>query len=251
MFVLHVCVRVCPMTVRQSAERAHLLLFRQMLASAEPSLSLAVSLMRDVREYGLANVMFYQLTNAELGRQRNDDDHQLIALCRLKHASAKYPLLQLRLTAEDLSPQFFEALAATTTLTSLAVTSEMREDTAARLALQLKAMPTVRAADFSQFSIDAAVKLLQSRTNWTHIELSFNATDMLDASTCALLNQSDFELSLRQPAAAGLDPWLFNPHLTALNVECVVLPDRSFDVLQQCKNLFFMVCIVRCSCVWF
>jgi hypothetical protein len=162
----------------------------------------------------------------------------------LKHASAKHPLLQLQIAVQLLTPEFFEALAATTTLTYLIFTSKLPLAIAPSTALKLTALPTLRAANFTQFPIDSAVTLLQSRSNWSQIRLPSDAKSMLKFAAFAPRNQSDFKLLLSEPNAAGLNPWLCNPHLTALNTKRA-LPIDCSEALQRCKNLTDLVCALH------
>jgi hypothetical protein len=207
-----------------------------MLETGECDLSVAIALLRDVREDGNARELLHCFTNPELIASL--PDQQRIAQCRLKQPNPKYPLLDLHYK-DELKDELLDALASTTTLTYLTFTAQ-REEVVARVALQLKALPSVRCVQLDLFPMEQALDLLHSRTNWTWIGLPENAEDMSRASAFASVNQTDFELCLDHPDAS-LKPWLCNPHLTALTSGSAPMPESCYEALERCQNLTYLV----------
>ncbi len=206
-------------------------------------LNLAISLLRDVRDYEPAAVLFWRLTDPLL--LVDGEEPHLIATRRLRQHNPKYPLLglELQMATEDCSSVFFEALAATTTLTGLVLSCEVTSDIAARIARELTALPCIRVVALEPFTTAAGSELLQSRRNWEYIDLSDQGEVM---TSFASLNQTDFELRFKQGVSfAAVEPWLSNPHLTALTLLRPVYAESCFDALQRCKNLTALVRVSR------
>ncbi len=147
-----------------------------------------------------------------------------------------------------LDPDLLSALAATTSLESFRIKRQKEADKlssedAARLASHLKAVESLRDVDLSQFPVDAAVELLQSRTNWTRIRMPTDSTALSRATEFAPHNRCDFAFEFEDlPSTQQLRPWLLNPHLTALLAFSDYVTDGVFSELESCKNLTFLVC---------
>ncbi len=119
----------------------------------------------------------------------------------------------------------------------------------ALLASVLKAVPSLRFVDLRDFPIDAAVELLQSRTNWEHIILPREPIELARTASSAALNASDFQLEIEPPDSSDsscFEPWFANPHLTAL-VSQEARDEAFFDVLRDCRNLTHLVCAFSLS----
>jgi hypothetical protein len=207
-----------------------------MLASAQPDLLAAISLLGRVREYEIANDMWKALTAQSI--RVDTSTGACIARHRLYQNLAQYPLLHIAVTATHVTPDLLSALAATTTLLSV---SDIRPtDTSDGLALQLKSVPSVRAFHLGQVSADVSSELLLTRKHWSHILLVPEHT--AEARAHAALNQTDFELCIREcEAPETLTPFLINPHLTALDLEIGSFTTGCFDGLLQCQSLTRLV----------
>jgi hypothetical protein len=214
-----------------------------MLNSSHLNCAAAISLLRDVSEFDLAHTWLRQLTDPEI--PIND-----IAMHRLTKHNSAYPLLTLIPISglEGFDSELLEALAATHTLTSLPPYYQS-DDFVVRLASVLKTLPSVRCIRLDLFPFDAGAELLQSRKNWSSIALP-------DLETCfklrafAPVNETDFKLHLPLETGdgAGLEPWLRNPHLTALVTgNNSRLPKDLFDALQFCENLTELVRHLFCG----
>jgi hypothetical protein len=207
---------------------------------------LAIALLRDVREDFVARKMLRAFTDSKL--IISGADVLPIAQYRLKQPNPKYPLLDLHYE-DELKDELLHALASTTTLTSLTLSAQKKE-VAARVALQLKALLSVRSVQLDVFPIEQALDLLHSRTNWTWIGLPQNAEGKSRASSFASLNQTDFELCMEQPDA-NLKPWLCNPHLTALTSRSAPMPESCYEALERCQNLTYLVWCSVLALPWF
>jgi hypothetical protein len=174
----------------------------------------------------------------------------LIAAHRLRQHNSQYPLLHLKIAPSlCTSPLLLSAIAASTTLVSLTCSLEVRGALPALLASVLKALPSLRFVDLRDFPIDAAVELLQSRTNWEHIILPHEPNELAQTTFFAALNASDFQLDIEPPDRSDsscFKPWLANPHLTSL-VSQGACDEHYFDVLQDCQNLTHLVCAFSLS----
>ncbi len=224
---------------------------RQLLASAEPDLSAAVTLLRPIRGDHRVSSLWRQLTSEATALF---DVDMALVVHRLRHPNPQFSLSSLQVSAEMCeAPALLSALAVTTNLGFLFWLEQLKSDVGARLAVQLRAVPSLHSVDLTSLPVDEALKLLQSRTNWRLIELPCNAKDIAQINTFAALNRSDFRL--RVPAlhkAEELNPWLLNPHLTSLRL-CIgdelAAVAGCFDGLRHCKNLTELVrrCSVRCG----
>jgi hypothetical protein len=217
---------------------------RQLLASAEPDLSAAVTLLRPIRGDHRVSSLWRQLT-CEHAAAFDEEDLTLV-VHRLRHPNPRFSLSSLQVSAEMCeAPALLSALAVTTNLGFLFWGAKLESDVGTRLAVQLRAVPSLHSVDLNGLPAGEGLKLLQSRTNWRMIEQLCDAKDIAQINTFAALNRSDFRL--RVPAlhkAEELNPWLLNPHLTSLHV-CI--DDETgavagcFDGLRHCKNLTELV----------
>ncbi len=219
-----------------------------LLAAAEPDLSLAVKLLQGARQHDDANRVFNVLTAESIEIQT--EGH--IAAHRLRQNKPQYPLLSIRLARESgASPTLISALAASKTLTSLSA-DHLPASATTSMALQLKSLPTLRAVDLAWFADDAVFELLQSRTNWSRIHLPTKPEIASKASTYSALNRTDFELRVESINAADLSRWLSNPHVTGLHLGTGHVPAACFDALYSCQNLTslvrFVLCFHLCFC---
>ncbi len=163
-----------------------------------------------------------------------------LALHRLRQIKPAYPLrrLEVHVALPDLLP----ALGAATTLEAVYLESPPK-DFVARIYEQLKGVPSLRVIDLNDVPIDAALDLLQSRTNWTHIRLpGEQKQDFKKAATLATHNKTAFTLrSLHSTEFEGLALWLTNPHLTALQIPDGTVPHSVLAELSGCPNLTHLV----------
>jgi hypothetical protein len=215
--------------------RVSLFVCREILRSEEPNLSLAASILRAVRENRSAFHLWRQLTEDSIYVANEDD--LAVALPRLKHNKPQYPLRTVRF-AEDIcaTPQLLYAIPNTTSVEMLDFITLCPKP----LAVQLKSVSSLREVDLRELPADEGLELLQSRTNWTHIQL-LHAPAGAAAHAFAARNRSDFSLCGEFEEAQYLSPWLANPHLTALSVENDEVTSKLLDGLQHCHKLTSLV----------
>ncbi len=97
--------------------------------------------------------------------------------------------------------------------------------------------------DLRQFPTELGVELLCSRRNWTDICLPADPAIIAAASSFAALNTCSFKLTFEGVQKGELNPWLHNPHLTALNLFAAA--PGCLEGLQHCKNLTYLVHLPR------
>jgi hypothetical protein len=218
----------------------------ELLATAEPDLSIAAGLLQGARQNDDANRDLNVLTAPSI--EIKNETEALIAAHRLRQNKPQYPLLSIRLARESGAlPKLISALAASKTLTSLSADHLPPSPATSALALQLQSIPTLRAADLTWFADDVVLELLQSRKNWSRIHLPTQRETASKVSAFASLNRTDFQLHLKAPIeAADLNRWLADPHLTHLNLGTGHVPAACFDALYSCQNLTSLV-----RFVWF
>jgi hypothetical protein len=159
-----------------------------------------------------------------------------VALPRLKQTKPRYPLRAVRFsTGIGVTPEFLSSISNTTSAEML----EFWTLGTNPLAVQLKSVSSLRKVSLRGFPADEGLELLQSRTNWTQIELPY-ATAGTAACAFAARNRSDFSLCGEFKEAQHLSPWLANPHLTALRVERRSV-SKIFHGLQHCHKLTSLV----------
>ncbi len=181
-----------------------------MLRAAEPDLSLVTTLLQAVRADYAADRLWQRLTNSVI-----DDTDTALALHRLRQINAAHPLRQINLHLA--SPQLLPALGAATTLESVWIASELPDDFKSQIAVQLKAVPSLREISLNEFPIDVGLELLQSRNDWEQICLPEQKADRMKASALAAHNKTAFKIeAVSSEACEGIALWLTNPHLTAL-----------------------------------
>jgi hypothetical protein len=224
---------------------------REMLNSTEPNVSLAQSLVLAVKADDCSAALLDDLTHWVMSV---DDERGLrIARQRLTQSNPQHPLWSLSIDDFKLAPQLFPALSSTTTLTAVHYGAAVPSDLAAQLLPLLKSIPSLGRADVRFLPIDAAIDLLQSRTDWHCILLpddDVSDADIAKAAGVGALNRVDFELTLTVPDTKPLsfDSWLSNPHLSELIVFSQKLPVSWFNALHLHNRLTHMVlsCVLRC-----
>ncbi len=217
-----------------------LILRREMLRAAEPDVSLATTLLQAVREDYEAGQLWRMLTT-DISSVYHDSENAL-TFQRLRQISPAYPLRHL--TMNCASSQLIPALGAATTLKSVYILSHIPNDFRTQIAVQLKAVPSLREIDLNDFPIDAGLELLQTRTNWTHIHLPEKRQDFKKAAALAThSNNGAFTLESRRCSEEfeGLALWLTNPHLTALRIPYGTVPPSVLAELSGCSNLTNLV----------
>jgi hypothetical protein len=225
-----VCLQTCPPL--QVTLSSPYVCDRWKLKSEEPDLSLASSLLSEVRENAEANRMWKTLTADSI--YVNDAMEAHIAMLRLRQNGSRYPLLHLTLLPDALfRPSFATAFAASTTL--LSVTAAPLD-----LARRLKSMPSVQSISQCSLSASEQVQLLLTRTDWSRIELPQPTPSAVAAHVA--LNRHAFQLRVgKLIASEDLRDCLSNPHLTSF-ISARRIPKNCFEVLLPCQNLTHIVC---------
>jgi hypothetical protein len=209
-----------------------------MLRAAAPDLSLATTLLQGVRAHFTANALLRKLTAPCIVVYDHRDTP--LAVQRLTQTNSAYPLR--RIEVHCASPQLPPALGAATTLESVRCMREtLSQNFKSQIALQLKAVPSLRDIHLNDFPIEAGLELLQTRKNWEQIGLPERKNDCMKASALATHNKTAFKLeSMLSEACEGPALWLANPHLTALRMDMAIHPS-VWDQLPLCGNLTNLV----------
>jgi hypothetical protein len=184
----------------------------------------------------------------------SEAEHLQIAVARLRCGPPF--ALQTVIVAPELclDPRLLSALAATTSLESFCIERQIPDKLssadAARLASHLKAVKSLRDVDLRRFPSKEGLELLQSRTNWTRIQMPTDSSALARASEFAPHNRCDFALEFEDlQSSEHLRPWLLNPHLTSLVASSKDLIN-GLNELQSCKNLTYLVSTFPMICVW-
>jgi hypothetical protein len=209
-----------------------------MLCADEPDVSLATTLLQAVKDAVVTDRLWKELTSDRLSIHHGTDF--VLAVQRLRQIKPAFPVRRLNMLVAV--PELLPALGATTTLESVDLRGELPSDFKTQIAVQLKAVPSLREIDLRDVPIDAALDLLQSRTNWRRIGLPEHKQDLKKAAALATHNKTAFRLEGWNPEdSEGLTLWLTNPHLTALHIPSGTVSLSVLAELSGCPNLTYLV----------
>ncbi len=217
--------------------------FRDMMRGSQPDLLLATSLLRTV--FRDDDEKLWQRLTAPSLRVCDEKEAQF-AVQRMTQINSTYPLRQLVLCrGATTSSPLLTALSTAITIESVCFESDVPKSSRERVAVHLKALPSLCDLDLRELPIATGLELLQSRKNWTRICPPTAVTAIAKASAFVALNQTDFELQCEGLVSAEqFDPWLHNPHLTGLRIRLPVeagLNYLNLDGLANCKTLTSLV----------